>query len=66
MVSTLWLFAYIAGTDMFQDVVEGADLRERMFAEKSRAIDESVPFAGFFHEDEVSVEISSDRGFRMF
>lgn len=60
LVANLWMFAYIAGTEIFQEVVGGENLRERLFAEKSRAIEESVPFPGFFEED--SPRFSGDNG----
>lgn len=51
-VSNLWLFSWISGTELFKELVVGVDLKERMFAEKMKAIEMSVPFAGLFDQDE--------------
>ncbi len=46
MVANLWLMAWFMQTDLFQDHIGSVDLKQKLFEDRIRAIEESVPFFG--------------------
>lgn len=58
LVQNLWLFGWFVGTEMFSELVGDIDLKHKMFEERIRQIEESVPFVGVFSS--VSYDAQSD------
>jgi hypothetical protein len=64
LVANLWMLSWLVATDLFKDLTAGVDLKQKLFAEKERALSDSIPFAGHFGDtSDYATDYLIERGY---